>query len=81
MDRRRCGDSPHCGHHHHFHPILETVSYRQAGVPARRHDLYSAETEGTVVFYFYLFYYSVKLNCQEVELLLLRRWDALGIQN
>lgn len=46
MDRRRGGDSPPRGRRHHFHPILETVSHRQAGVPARRHDLHSAETEG-----------------------------------
>lgn len=80
VDHRRCGDSPPCGHHHHFHPILETVSHWQAGVPARCHDLYSAETEGRVVFYFYFFYYSVQLNCQEVELLLLRTLDTLWVK-
>lgn len=48
VDRHRGGDSPPRGHRHHFHPLLETVSDRQAGVPARRHDLHPAETEGRV---------------------------------
>lgn len=48
MDHHRGGDSPRRGHRHHFHPVLETVSNRQAGVPARRHDLHPAETEGRV---------------------------------
>lgn len=59
VDCHRRGDSPPCGDHHHFHPILETVSHWQAGVPARRHDLYSAETEGRVksTFYSNIFYF------------------------
>lgn len=48
VDRHRGGDSPPGGHRHHFHPVLETVSDWQAGVPARRHDLHPAETEGRV---------------------------------
>lgn len=77
VDCRRRGDSPPRGHHHYFHPILETVSHRQAGVPARRHDLYSAETEGRLksLFYFSFFFFFalhlVKVNGQEVELLFL----------
>lgn len=48
MDRHWSGDSPPRGDRHHFHPLLETVSDRQAGVPARRYDLHPAETEGRV---------------------------------
>lgn len=48
MDCHWGGDSPPRGYRHHFHPVLETVSDRQAGVPARRHDLHPAETEGRV---------------------------------
>ena len=49
VDRHRGGDSPPRGHRHHFNPLLETVSYRQAGIPARRHDLHpAAEAEGRV---------------------------------
>lgn len=79
VDCRRRGDSPPCGHHHYFHPILEIVSHRQAGVPARRHDLYSAETEGRLKSFILLFFifalHLVKLNGQEVELLFL--WGHL----
>lgn len=46
VDRHRGGDPPPRGHRHHFYPVLETVSDRQAGVPARCHDLHSAETKG-----------------------------------
>lgn len=48
MDRHWGRDSPPRGHRHHLHPVLETVSDRQAGVPAGRHDRHPAETEGRV---------------------------------
>ena len=48
VDRHRRGRPSAGGHRHRLHPLLEAVSHRQAGVPARRHDLHPAETEGTV---------------------------------
>lgn len=76
VDRRRRGDSPPCGHHHHFHPILETVPHRQAGVPARRHDLYSAETEGRATAKCFVPLIYLLLNWQEVVAFILRTFDT-----
>lgn len=48
MDHHRGCDPPPRGRRHHFHPLLEVVSDRQAGIPARRHDLHPTETKGKV---------------------------------
>lgn len=45
MDHHWGRDTTPGGHHYHFHSLLETVSDRQAGVPAGRYDLYAAEAE------------------------------------
>ena len=69
VDCRWRGDSPPCGHRHHFHPILETLPHRQAGVPARCHDLNSAETEGRAAAkFFFIPLYCLLMNRQEVVL-------------
>lgn len=77
VDCRRRGDSPPRGHHHHFHPILETVSHRQAGVPARRHDLYSAETEGRVKPFILLFFLFLHFQLNWMA----RRWNYCSYED
>lgn len=76
VDCRRRGDSPPCGRRHHFHPVLETVPHRQAGVPARHHDLYSAETEGRAAAQCFIPPIDLRLNRQEVVNFIFRTFDS-----
>lgn len=76
VDCRRRGDSPACGHHRHLRPVLETVPHRQAGVPARRHGLYSAEAEGSATAKCFIPLVYLLLNWQEVGAFILRTFDT-----